>query len=157
MELDLNQSSAPLISLCSHFAPGNTVPLIKALSWFWADESLHRLQWGLGRLCYLTQCPRAGFILTPRAAVGPDAKVGADYPRDPCRFQLWLLGYGGEKTCRDPGGAPTAPALVLTLEEEWTPKVSPGAPWVHQGFCVENSAELVVVSLLFLMQDFPIF
>lgn len=93
-----------VLSLC----PGQYLPLIKALSWFWADESLHRYQRALGRHCYQTQCPQAGFALTPHA-----------------------------------------PTPVLTLEEEWTPKMSPGAPRVRQGFCVKHSAKLVVV-LLFL-------
>lgn len=93
-----------VLSLC----PGQYLPLIKAVSWFWAHESLHRYQWALARLCYQTQCPQAGFVLTP-----------------------W------------------APTPVLTLEEEWTPKMSPRAPWICQNFCVKHSAKLVVLLLGF--------
>lgn len=45
-------------NLCSHFAPGNILPLIKALFWFGADESLHKYQRALTRQCYQTYVPQ---------------------------------------------------------------------------------------------------
>lgn len=63
-----------VLSLC----PKQYLPLIKALAWFWADESLHRYQWALARHCYQTQCPRAGFILTPRTPT-PAPTLGEEW------------------------------------------------------------------------------